>query len=98
MIAWRAAPIRSFVGGKRRFKYADVKIVGYDATPEQISALKDHRQIICSYAQYPYVMGTTAIESIKTLLNGGSVEAVIRTGGGIVDYDNAEQFEKDNAD
>ena len=79
-------------------KYADVKIVGYDATPEQISALKDHRQIICSYAQYPYVMGTTAIESIKTLLNGGSVEAVIRTGGGIVDYDNAEQFEKDNAD
>lgn len=75
-------------------KFGDVKIVGYDATPEQVAAMKEHRQIICSYAQYPYVMGTTAITSIKTLLEGGTVEPIIRTGGGIVDYENVEEFEK----
>lgn len=74
-------------------KYADIKIVGYDATPEQITALKENRQIICSYAQYPYVMGTTAVDSIKTLLEGGTVEPEIRTGGGIVDYENVDEFE-----
>lgn len=74
-------------------KFADVKIIGYDATPEQVTAMKENRQIIASYAQYPYVMGTTAIETIKTLLEGGTAEEVIRTGGGIVDYENVEEFE-----
>lgn len=78
-------------------KFADVKIIGYDATPEQVTALKEGKQIIASYAQYPYVMGTTAIESIKTLLGGGTVESIIRTGGGIVDYDNVATFEENGA-
>lgn len=73
-------------------KFGEVKIIGYDATPEQVTALKERRQIIGSYAQYPYVMGTTAIESIKTLLAGGSVESVIRTGGGMVTCDNVDAF------
>jgi len=55
--------------------------------------MKENRQIIASCAQYPYVMGTTAIETIKTLLEGGTAEEVIRTGGGIVDYENVEEFE-----
>ena len=76
-------------------KFSEVKIVGFDATPEQVDAMKEKKQIICSYAQYPYVMGTTAVDSIKTLIEGGSVDAEIRTGGGVVDYDNVEKFEQD---
>lgn len=73
-------------------KFSNVKIIGYDATPEQLTAMQEKRQIIASYAQYPHLMGTTAVESIKTMLEGGSVDEVIRTGGGIVDFNNVDTY------
>lgn len=73
-------------------KYGDVKIVGYDATEEQIEAMKEGRQIICSYAQDPYGIGATAIEQMQKILNGEEVESDIRTEGGLVTHDNVDEY------
>lgn len=75
-------------------KYKDVKIIGYDATDEQIAAMKEGRQIIASMAQFPYDIGTTAVEQVQKILNGEEVEELIRTAGGLVTPDNLEDFGK----
>lgn len=42
-------------------KFADVKIIGYDATPEQVKAMQEGRQIIASMAQNPMNIGSLAV-------------------------------------
>ncbi|WP_306575780.1 sugar ABC transporter substrate-binding protein [Anaerotruncus massiliensis (ex Togo et al. 2019)] len=65
-------------------KFADVKIIGYDATPEQVKAMQEGRQIIASMAQNPMNIGSLAVESVQKILAGETVDAVVRTPGGLV--------------
>jgi len=61
-----------------------VKIIGYDATPEQVKAMQEGRQIIASMAQNPMNIGSLAVESVQKILAGETVDAVVRTPGGLV--------------
>lgn len=73
-------------------KFSDVKIIGYDATPDQIEAMQAGRQIIASMAQFPEAIGETAVEEVVKIVNGETVEALVRTPGQLVTLDNVEEF------
>jgi ribose transport system substrate-binding protein len=73
-------------------KFSKVRIVGYDASPDQVSAMKEGRQIIATMAQYPALIGSTAVEQAIKCIKGETVEKDIKTPGVLVTMDNLDSF------
>ena len=65
-----------------------ITVIGFDANDEAKEAIKEGR-MYGSIAQSPDEMGAQAIEAIKILLDGGTVEAEIPIDVYMVDKDNA---------
>jgi len=66
-------------------------LVGFDALPdeaEQILAGKEDATV----GQFPKKMGSTSLDTLVTAINGGTVEAAVDTGTGMVTKENAQQF------
>jgi ribose transport system substrate-binding protein len=55
----------------------DIAIIGFDASAEAVSAMKQGTPYIGSVAQQPYLLGQYAVESALKKLQGGKVEANI---------------------
>ena len=70
---------------------ADVFVVGFDANPDAAeSVLAD--EMSATVAQNPYNMGAIGVESVMTLIGGGSLDPVIDTGTVLVTKENAEGY------
>ena len=65
----------------------DMVIVGYDATPEAVSAIKRGSALKADVAQQPRDLGARTIEAISTHLAGGQAEKSISVPVKIVDAD-----------
>jgi ribose transport system substrate-binding protein len=76
--------------GVRQAKKGDqVKIVGFDAGPAQIKALKDGT-VQALVAQQPGLIGQYGVDEAVAALDGGTVTAKIQTGFSIIDKDNVD--------
>jgi ribose transport system substrate-binding protein len=73
-------------------KFSKVQIIGYDATPDQLNAMKEGRQMLASMAQYPELIGSTAVEQAVKCAKGEPVEEIIKTAGELVTRDNVDSF------
>jgi ribose transport system substrate-binding protein len=54
----------------------EIKVVGFDATDDAKTAVADGK-MAATVAQKPDVMGQTAVQTAKKLLDGGTVEKSI---------------------
>ena len=84
------------LGAIEALKSADmldqVFVVGFDANPDAAtSVLAD--EMSATIAQNPYNMGALGVESVLTLMRGGTLAAVIDTGTVVVDKSNAADFQ-----
>jgi ABC-type sugar transport system substrate-binding protein len=70
---------------------SDIVVVGFDASADEIEAIKDGRQD-ASIAQFPPKMGELGLETLYRLVLGESVEANVDTGTGVVTADNVDDF------
>lgn len=73
-------------------KPADVVVVGFDASPDEIAAIMAGDQA-GSVAQFPAKMGSMGIEAAVAAARGETVEALIDTGTEMVTRENAAQFQ-----
>ncbi|MDP9209409.1 MAG: sugar ABC transporter substrate-binding protein [Actinomycetota bacterium] len=73
-------------------KPADVVVVGFDASPDEIAAIMAGDQA-GSVAQFPAKMGSMGIEAAVAAARGETVEALIDTGTEMVTKENAAQFQ-----
>ena len=73
-------------------KPADVVVVGFDASPDEIAAIMAGDQA-GSVAQFPAKMGSMGIETAVAAARGETVEALIDTGTEMVTKENAAQFQ-----
>ncbi|MDQ6656706.1 MAG: ABC transporter substrate-binding protein [Actinomycetota bacterium] len=78
----------SATGIKQATKQGKVKVVGFDAGPEQIAALKAGT-VQALVAQQPGVIGTDGVDQAVLALNGGKNTAKIQTGFSIITAANA---------
>ena len=69
-----------------------VFVVGFDANPNAADSVLAG-DMAATVAQNPYNMGAFGVESILTLINGGSLNPVIDTGTVLVDKSNAVDFQ-----
>ncbi|MDE0303513.1 MAG: sugar ABC transporter substrate-binding protein [Albidovulum sp.] len=83
------------LGAIEALKNADmldqVFLVGFDANPDAAESVLAG-EMSATVAQNPYNMGAFGIESVMTLINGGTLDPVIDTGTVLVTMDNAEEF------
>lgn len=73
----------------------DVKIAGYDATPEQLEIMKKDGpdcQIVSSVAMYPKAIGRVCIETVDKLLKGETIDGVVHTEQGLLKAKELESF------
>ena len=68
-----------------------VKVVGFDAGPDEIAAIVAGDQL-ASVAQFPAKMGEMGCQAALDAINGEDVPANIDTGTEIVTADNASEF------
>ncbi len=68
-------------------KSGKIKVVGFDADPDQITALKDNT-VQALIAQQPYQIGTAAVDQAVNALEGKPVTAKIGTKFSIITTDN----------
>ncbi len=68
-----------------------VFLVGFDANPDAAESVLAG-EMSATVAQNPYNMGALGVESVLTLINGGSLDPVIDTGTVLVDMSNAADF------
>ena len=84
------------LGAIEALKSADmldqVFVVGFDANPDAASSVLAD-EMSATIAQNPYNMGALGVESVLTLIRGGTLEAVIDTGTVVVDKSNAADFQ-----
>jgi ABC-type sugar transport system substrate-binding protein len=73
-------------------KPADVVVVGFDASPDEVAAIMAGDQA-GSVAQFPAKMGSMGIEAAVAAARGETVEALIDTGTEMVTKENAAQFQ-----
>ncbi len=73
-------------------KFAEVKVIGYDAGPDQVTAMKEGKQIIASVAQYLKVIGRTAVEIAEKIFTGEKYESVVNVEVGLVTQENVATF------
>ena len=74
-------------GVKQADKQGQVKIIGFDAGPDQVSALKAGT-VQALIAQDPYKIGVDGVDQVVASLNGKSVTKKIQTGFHILTKDN----------
>ena len=67
-------------------------IVGVDATPDLLSAIKDDTQIRATIAQDPYQMGYIAMELMEKKLKDETIETHVTAPIDLVTTDNVQQF------
>ena len=70
----------------------EVAIIGVDATPDLLAAVKDETAVKAAIAQDPYQMGKTAVELAVAELDGESVESNVAVPIDLVTVDNVDQF------
>ena len=70
---------------------ADIVVVGFDANPDAAQAVLDGT-MDATVAQNPTNMGKFGVESLITLINGGTLEPVIDTGTELVTEENAADY------
>lgn len=75
--------------GVRQAGAKNITIVGFDAGPNQIKALRDGT-VQALVAQQPGTIGQDGVEQATAALTGGSVEAKIQTGFTIITKDNID--------
>ncbi|MFB9375351.1 ABC transporter substrate-binding protein [Kineococcus gynurae] len=76
-------------GVKQAGKAEQVKIVGFDAGPDQISALKDGT-VQALIAQDPYQIGVDGVQQVSAALKGESTTKEIQTGFHVITADNVD--------
>jgi len=79
----------SATGIKQAGKAGKVSIIGFDAGPDQISALKAGT-VQALVAQQPAKIGTDGLDQAVAALDGGKVTPKIQTGFSIITKDNVE--------
>lgn len=73
----------------------DIKIAGYDASPEQVEIMKNDGpdcQVISSVALFPKAIGRVALETAYKILEGEDVDEVIWTELGMLTAKEADSF------
>ena len=80
------------VEGKQ--KQDDIFVIGFDGSPDALKSIKEGK-LGASLAQQPIEMGEKAVESLKTIFDGGTIESNVFTDTQIIDSKNVEAFEKD---
>jgi len=84
------------LGAIEALKSADmldqVFVVGFDANPDAATSVMAG-EMSATIAQNPYNMGALGVESVMTLIGGGTLAAVIDTGTVVVDKSNAADFQ-----
>ena len=76
-------------GVKQAGKSGKVKIVGFDAGPDQVKALKDGT-VQALVAQQPGTIGTDGLDEAVAALDGGTVTPKVQTGFTIITKDNVD--------
>ncbi|MET3808791.1 ribose transport system substrate-binding protein [Nakamurella sp. UYEF19] len=76
-------------GIKQAGKAGKVSIVGFDAGPDQIKALKDGT-VQALVAQQPGTIGTDGLDQAVAALDGGTITPKIQTGFSIITKDNVD--------
>ncbi len=71
----------------QQFNRINLAIVGYDATPPAVDAIKRGTQLKADVIQYPKKIGTTTIQQIGDYFAGKTVPKVVPVEVGIVDRD-----------
>ncbi len=71
----------------QQFNKTGVAIIGYDATPPAVDAIKRGTQLKADVIQYPKKIGATTIQKIGEFFAGQQLPAVIPVEVGIVDRD-----------
>jgi len=84
----------SATGVKQAGKEGSVTIVGFDAGPAQVQALKDGT-VQALVAQEPATIGSDGVAQALAALDGGTPEATIQTGFTIITKDNVDGDAKD---
>ena len=79
-------------GVKEAKKTDQVKIVGFDAGPAQVKALKDGT-VQALVAQQPGLIGQYGVDEAVAALDGGTVTPKVQTGFTIIDKDNVDSTE-----
>ena len=83
------------LGAIEALKNADmleqVFVVGFDANPDAAASVLAG-EMSATVAQNPYNMGAIGVESVMTLIGGGSLPPIIDTGTVLVTMENAEDF------
>jgi ribose transport system substrate-binding protein len=79
----------SATGIQQAGKQGKVKIVGFDAGPDQIEALKAGT-VQALVAQQPGVIGTDGVNQAVAALDGGTVTPKIQTGFSVITKDNVD--------
>jgi ribose transport system substrate-binding protein len=79
-------------GVRQSGKGNQVKIVGFDAGPNQIKALKDGT-VQALVAQEPGIIGKYGVDEAVAALDGGTVAPKVQTGFTIIDKDNVDSPE-----
>ena len=76
-------------GVRQAGKQAQVKIVGFDAGPNQVKDLKEGT-VQALVAQEPAVIGQYGVDAAVTALDGGQVTPKVQTGFTIITQDNVD--------
>ena len=76
-------------GVRQAGKTSTVKIVGFDAGPNQIKALKDGT-VQALVAQQPGIIGSDGVDMAVAALDGGTVTPKIQTGFTVITKDNVD--------
>jgi ribose transport system substrate-binding protein len=76
-------------GVRQAGKTSQVKIVGFDAGPNQIKALKEGT-VEALVAQEPGLIGQYGVDEAVSALDGGTITPKVQTGFTIIDKDNVD--------
>ena len=84
-----AARDHAVAGVRQAGKGDQVKIVGFDAGPNQVKDLKEG-SVQALVAQQPALIGQYGVDAAVTALDGGQVTPKVQTGFTIITKDNLE--------
>jgi ribose transport system substrate-binding protein len=79
-------------GVRQSGKTEQVKVVGFDAGPNQIKALKEGT-VQALVAQQPATIGQYGVDAAVAALDGGTVTPKVQTGFTVIDKDNVDSAE-----
>ncbi|HST82181.1 MAG TPA: ABC transporter substrate-binding protein [Kineosporiaceae bacterium] len=79
-------------GVRQSGKTEQVKVVGFDAGPNQIKALKEGT-VQALVAQQPAIIGQYGVDAAVAALDGGTVTPKVQTGFTVIDKDNVDSAE-----